>query len=417
MNNLIIIFISLLFSAFFSGMEIAFISANKLRFELDKKKKSLPTVFLNFLFKNPQQFISTLLVGNNIALVIYGLQMAVLLKSPLAQVSTNAVFITLAQTIIATIIVLFSGEFLPKTIFRINSNLWLKFFSIPLWLCYIILYPVSKIISSLSVLILKIFGLNDIKTKNRYSLNRTDLDFWVQESIENAEDEEIEHEVKIFQNALDFSSVKLKDCMVPRTEVVAFDKNITIDILKAKFIETGFSKILIYDETIDNIIGYIHSSELFKNAVEWREHIQTIPIVPETMPANKLLQLLTQQKKSMAVVVDEFGGIAGIVTLEDIMEEIFGEIEDEHDSNNLIYKKNNDTEYILSGRLEIDFVNQQFSLDIPEADNYVTIAGYILEYFQDFPKINETIVIDKFYFKILRVTNNKIELVNLQIRT
>jgi CBS domain containing-hemolysin-like protein len=416
MNSIIIILLSLIFSAFFSGMEIAFISANKLRYEIDKKNKNIAVVFLNVLFKNPQQFISTLLVGNNVALVIFGLQMAVLLEAPLSKIYSNAIFVTFSQTIISTIIVLFTGEFLPKTIFRINSNLWLKFFSVPLWLCYVCLYPLSKFVTLLSYGLFYLFGQKVTMSSKKQTLNRTDLDFWVQESIENvADNEEIEHEVKIFQNALDFSSVKLKDCMVPRTEVVAVDHETSVEKLKSIFFDTGFSKILVYQTDIDNVLGYIHSSEMFVVTSSWEEHIQTMPIVPETMPASKLLAQLMQQKKSMAVVVDEFGGTAGIVTLEDIMEEIFGEIEDEHDNNKLVSKQLASGDYILSGRLEIDAVNQQYGLEIPESDNYVTIAGFILHHYQDFPKVNETIKIENYQIRILRVTLNKIELVNLKV--
>ncbi len=416
MTNILIVLFSLLLSGFFSGMEIAFVTANKLRFEIDKKNKSLSSVFLSLPFKNPQQFISTILVGNNIALVIFGLKIAALLEQPLSIVSSNAIFITISQTIISTIIVLFTGEFIPKTIFRINPNLWLKVFAIPLWLCYIILYPISMITTWISIIILRIMGVKNPNLGESEGLNRTDLDFWVQESIENiAENEEIEHEVKIFQNALDFSNVKIKDCMVPRTEVVALEESTDLDTLKNKFIETGFSKIIIYKENIDDVVGYIHSSEMFSNADNWKENIQDSAIVPETMPAKKMLETLMQKKKSMAVVVDEFGGTAGIVTLEDIMEEIFGEIEDEHDNKKLISKKLADNEFILSGRQEISSVNQDFDLNIPESENYQTIAGFILNHYQDFPKVNEIINIEQFHFRIIKVTNNKIELVNLKI--
>lgn len=415
LNTIIIILVCLLFSAFFSGMEIAFVSANKLRFELDRKAKKGTMFFLNPLIKHPQQLISTLLVGNNIALVVYGLQMAILLEPFIALISTNALFVTVSQTIVATILILFTGEFLPKTIFRVNPNLWLNVFAFPLWFFYYLLYPIALLATSLSVLMLRIIGIKKGKDIGLNELNRTDLDYWVQESIDNVSDaEEIENEVKIFQKALDFSSVKLKDCMVPRTEVVAFDENTSADELKSKFIETGYSKIPIYRKNIDNVIGYIHSSEMFKKQDEWQPNINTMPIVPETMHASKLLAKLMKEKKSMAVVVDEFGGTSGIVTLEDIMEEIFGEIEDEHDTNRLIAKKIGTGEFLLSGRLEIDTVNRQFGLDIAEDDSYVTIAGYILHHHQDFPKINDRIEIENYLFRIVRVANNKIELVQLK---
>ncbi len=310
---------------------------------------------------------------------------------------------------------LFTGEFIPKTIFRINPNLWLKLFSIPLFIMYIFLYPISKISTFISILFLRITGLKfDNKTKKN-TLSRIDLDYWIQESIENIpENAEMENEVKIFQNALDFSSVRLRDCIVPRTEIVAIEESDTIELLKTKFIESGHSKIPVYREDIDNIIGYIHSSELFKKPKNWTDNINEIAIVPETMAANKLLSLFIQQKKNMAVVVDEFGGTAGIVTLEDIMEEIFGEIEDEHDSNNYIAKQINENEYVLSGRLEIDIINEQFGLNIEESNDYVTIAGFILHHYQDFPKLNQDIVINNYHIKILKVSNNRIDLIRLK---
>jgi CBS domain containing-hemolysin-like protein len=416
MSEVVIIVLSLLLSAFFSGMEIAFVSSNKLRFELDRKTKSPSFLFLNVLFKNPQQFLSTLLVGNNIMLVIYGLQMAKLLAEPLSYISPNAAFVTISQTVISTIIVLVTGEFLPKTIFRVNPNLWLRIFAFPLWFFYILLYPAATFTTALAIGILRLFGVKQAGKVSPKSFNRTDLDYWVQESVVNSdENEEIGNEVKIFQNALEFSNVKLKDCMVPRPEIIALSENATIEELKETFIEKGLSRIIIYKENIDNVIGSIHIAEMFKDAEHWKQHINPLPIAAEIMPASKLLAQLMQQRKSMAMVVDEFGGTAGIVTMEDIMEEIFGEIEDEHDSNSLISQKLKDNEYLLSGRLEIDSVNHQYDLDIPESDSYVTVAGFILHHYQDFPKLNEVIKIDKFSFRILRVTNNKIELVNLKI--
>lgn len=416
MNTLVLIIVALASSGFFSGMEIAFISANKLRFELDKKSNSITYLLLDVLFKNPQQFISTLLVGNNIALVVYGLQMAKLLESPLNVLYPNPVFVTVAQTILSTLVVLFTAEFIPKTLSRLNPNLWLKVFSLPLFLSYVLLYPISKIATAISMIILKIGGVKIDKTLAENSFNRNDLDFLVQESIDNIpKNKEIDHEVKIFQNALDFSEVRLRECMVPRTEIIAIEENTSLAELKNKFIETGLSKILVYKDNIDNIIGYIHTAEMFKNAENWKDSISPVAIVPETMPASKLLKQFMQQKRHIAVIVDEFGGIAGIVTLEDVIEEIFGEIEDEHDSIKLISRKLNENEFLLSGRLEIDAVNEIFNLNLPESDSYVTVAGFILEQYQNFPKLNENIVIDNFEFKILRVSNNKIELVKLKL--
>ncbi|MCC8134185.1 MAG: hemolysin family protein [Tannerellaceae bacterium] len=416
MNAWTYILISLAFSAFFSGVEIAFISSNKLRYELDKKRKTFSSKILDIFYNNPNQFISTMLVGNNIALVIYGLQMAIILEPYIAKVVSNGALIVLIQSLISTILILFTAEFIPKTIFKINPNFSLSLFAVPLYIFYIILYPISRFSSLISFGILRLFGAKNLDDSSDRTLGRVDLDHYLQQSREDGKkNSDMDTEVKIFQNALDFSSVRLRDCIVPRTEIVACDTHSSIEELKAKFIETGLSKILVYNENIDDIIGYIHSSELFKNPEDWTQHINTISIVPETMAANKLMKMLMGEKKSLAVVVDEFGGTAGIVTLEDLVEEIFGEIEDEHDTKSHVAKQTGENEYVLSGRIEIDTVNEMFSLDLPESDDYVTVAGFILHSYQKFPKLNETITIDKFIFKILKVTATKIELVKLKI--
>lgn len=417
MEILFNILVSLAFSAFFSGMEISYVSANKLRFELDKKDKSLTSKILDVFFHNPNQFISTMLVGNNIALVVYGLQMAILLEPWIAQFVDQEALIVLIQSIISTILILFTGEFIPKTIFKIDPNFFLRLFALPLYLIYILLYPISKFSSLLSFLILRIAGVKNLKDSGVYTLGKVDLDYFIQQSIEDApQDSEMDTEVKIFQNALEFSNVKVRDCIVPRTEIVACDKEVSTDELRSRFIETGLSKILIYDENIDNIIGYIHSSELFKHPDNWLEQLCKVSIVPETMAANKLMRVLMQEKKSLAVVVDEFGGTSGIVTLEDLVEEIFGEIEDEHDMKREVVRKVSENEYLLSGRMEIDTLNEMFGLDLPESDDYVTIAGLILHYYQKFPKLNESIEYGKYTFKIVKATATKIELVRMKVR-
>ena len=417
MEILFNILVSLAFSAFFSGMEISYVSANKLRFELDKKDKSLTSKILDVFFHNPNQFISTMLVGNNIALVVYGLQMAILLEPWIAQFVDQEALIVLIQSIISTILILFTGEFIPKTIFKIDPNFFLRLFALPLYLIYILLYPISKFSSLLSFLILRIAGVKNLKDSGVYTLGKVDLDYFIQQSIEDApQDSEMDTEVKIFQNALEFSNVKVRDCIVPRTEIVACDKEVSTDELRSRFIETGLSKILIYDEKIDNIIGYIHSSELFKHPDNWLEQLCKVSIVPETMAANKLMRVLMQEKKSLAVVVDEFGGTSGIVTLEDLVEEIFGEIEDEHDMRREVARKVSENEYLLSGRMEIDTLNEMFGLDLPESDDYVTIAGLILHYYQKFPKLNESIEYGKYTFKIVKATATKIELVRMKVR-
>ncbi len=397
-------------------MEISYVSANKLRLELDKKDKSLTSKILDVFFHNPNQFISTMLVGNNIALVVYGLQMAILLEPWIAHFVDQEALIVLIQSIISTILILFTGEFIPKTIFKIDPNFFLRLFAVPLYIIYIVLYPVSKFSSLLSFLILKLAGVKNLKDSGVYTLGKVDLDYFIQQSIEDApQDSDMDTEVKIFQNALEFSNVKVRDCIVPRTEIVACDKNVTTDELRSRFIETGLSKILIYDDNIDNIIGYIHSSELFKHPDHWLEQLCKVSIVPETMAANKLMRVLMQEKKSLAVVVDEFGGTSGIVTLEDLVEEIFGEIEDEHDMKREVARKISENEYLLSGRMEIDAINEMFGLDLPESDDYVTIAGLILHYYQKFPKLNESIEYGKYTFKIVKATATKIELVRMKV--
>lgn len=409
-----IIIISLILSAFFSGMEIAFVSSNKLRMELDRKNNGVSSRLIDFFYRHSEQYISTMLVGNNIVLVIYGIKMAELLDPVFASFIHNNFAVSLMQTICATIIVLITGEFLPKTIFKANPNLWLRIFAPVLAVFYVILYPITILATFLSRLILSIFKAYSPKS-GQQSLNKADLDYLINETLESHEsDVEIENDVKLFQNALDFSSVKIRDCIVPRTEIIALpEEGTTLDDLKNTFVSTGYSKILIYKDTIDNIIGYFHAANIFKQPDNWRELLLKMPIVPETMAANKLMDIFMQEKKSIAVVVDEFGGTAGIVTLEDIMEEIFGEIEDEHDNREYTAKQINEHEYVLSGRLEIDAANSQFELGIPESDNYITVAGYILYHYQKFPKLNETIRIDNFTFKVLAAHNNRIDLVKL----
>lgn len=357
-----------------------------------------------------------MLVGNNISLVIYGLLMAEVMTPPLQTVFGNQFFITLVQTVLATAIVLITGEFLPKTIFRINPNLWLRVFSWLLFFFYFGLYPISRFSTWLSLGLLKLFGVEISLTTQENVFSRIDLNFLLQENSDNHQSEkDLENEVKIFQNALDFSKVKLRDCSVPRTEIIALEYDTTVETLKETFIETGLSKIPIYKGSIDNIVGYIHSSEMFEHQKDWKKQINPIPIVPENMAAQKLMKIFMLEKKSIAVVVDEFGGTAGIITLEDIMEEIFGEIEDEHDSYDYVAEQTGETEFLFSGRLEVKMANAKFNLEFPESDNYETIAGFILFNHQHFPKLNEVIRIDKFTVKCVKVTNNRIELVRVGI--
>ena len=409
--------VTMAFSGFFSGMEIAFVSSNKLRLEMEKENNdNITNRILSIFYRNSNDFISTLLVGNNIALVVYGILMAQLIKGFLFNFFGDGLLLVLVETILSTLIILVTGEFLPKTLFKINPNATLEWFAIPAFLCYIILYPISKVSSHFSFLILKMFGAKIKKDNKNKSFTKVDLDYFIQSSIDNThEKENIDDEVKIFQNALDFSSIKVRDCMIPRTEIVAVATNCPLEELKSVFIESGNSKILVYKDNIDKIIGYIHSSEMFKDAENWMDHIRQMPIVPETMQAQKLMKIFMQQKKSLAVVVDEFGGTSGIVSLEDLVEEIFGEIEDEHDNTSYIAKEIGEDEYILSARLEIENVNKQFGLNLPESDEYVTIGGLILNEYQSFPKLHEVIKLGNYEFKIIKISTTKIELIKLKV--
>ena len=410
------IIVTMVFSAFFSGMEIAFVTSNRMLAEMDKEKNGLSQRLLSVFYHHPNNFVSTMLVGNNIALVIYGILIAKFFDNTIFR-GMEAAFTVPADTILSTIIVLFTGEFLPKTLFKSNPNRLLTVFAIPAYVCYVVLWPISKFATSLSRMLLRVIGVRMSKESVDEAFTKVDLDYLVQSSIDNAKSEDdIEDEVKIFQNALDFTDTKVRDCMVPRTEINAVDTdNCSIDDLKQKFIESGNSKLIVYESDIDHIIGYIHSSELFKNPVNWRDGIRTMPFVPETMAASKLMQTFLQQKKSLGVVVDEFGGTSGIVSLEDIVEEIFGEIEDEHDNAKYIAKKTSDGEFILSARLEIDKVNDRFDLDLPKSDEYMTVGGLILHYYQSFPKLNEIVKVGRFEFKIIKNTMTKIELVRLKV--
>ena len=417
MTNLIIgLIVTMAFSAFFSGMEIAFVSSNRLRAEMDREKNGLAQRAIDVFYRHPNNFVSTMLVGNNIALVVYGILFANIFDATLFYPLSDGMRVT-ADTLLSTVVVLFTGEFLPKTIFKSNPNTMLTVFALPAYICYLVLYPISRFATLLSRGLLRIIGVKIPKEIDDKEFTKVDLDYLVQSSIDNAKDEdEIEEEVKIFHNALDFADTKVRDCMVPRTEIDAIDiDDCTLEELKSKFIESGHSKIIVYREDIDHIIGYIHSSEMFKHVSDISKHIQEMPYVPETMAARKLMQIFLQQKKSLGVVVDEFGGTSGIVSLEDIVEEIFGDIEDEHDNTKYVAKQLSDGDYMLSARLEIEKVNELFDLNLPESDDYMTVGGLILHEYQSFPKLNEIVKIGRFEFKIIKNTMTKIELVRLKV--
>lgn len=417
MDIIIELIITMAFSAFFSGMEIAFVSSNKLRFEMEKSN-NFSTKILTVFYQNPNNFISTMLVGNNIALVIYGILMAEIIEKHLLYgIIKSEALMVVVQTIISTLIILITGEFMPKTLFKINPNFTLKILCVPTYICYLVLYPISRFSSFLSTSILRLAGKKIKKEDSEKAFSKVDLDYLIESSIDESQKEnEIEPEIQIFRNALDFSSIKVKDCMIPRTEIIAVETGTPKKEIMSVFIESGLSKIIVYRDNIDNIIGYIHSSEMFGSTEEWEKNIKSIPVVPESMGANKVMQLLMQQKKSLAVVVDEFGGTSGIISLEDIVEELLGDIEDEHDNKNIVAKELNENEYILSGRLEIEEINEKFDLNLPESDEYQTLGGLIINEFQRIPKPHEKIVIDRFQFNIIKATSTKIELVKLKIQ-
>ena len=408
--------IVILFSALFSGMEIAFVSSNKLLLGIDLNERSTTSYIINKFYTNSNNFISRLLVGNNIVLVIYGMLMAELLNATILKNFSDANSLLL-ETIISTIIIILTGEFVPKALFRINPNRSLKRFAVFIYPLYILLYPLARFTTLCSTFLLRLLNIR-IKDETRdTTFSKRELNHLIQSSIESAEEDEetIDNDVLIFQNALDFSNIKVRDCLVPRTEIDAVEVNTPLSELKSVFIESGHSKIVVFKDNIDNIIGYIHSSELFRMGKKWQQKICKMPFVPETLSAQKLMKTLMQQKKSLAVVIDEFGGTSGIVSLEDLVEEIIGEIEDEHDNPNLIAKSLGNKEYLLSGRLEIERINEMFDLEIPESDEYQTLGGYILAHHQRFPQLNESITIGDYRIQSIKQHSTKIELVKLTL--
>ena len=408
--TLSVILICLLLSAFFSGMEIAFLTSNKLRIEIDKSKKGVTQALIDLFISHSGMYITTLLVGNNVVMVIYGIFMSDLLVKQFEFLHLSIGVELFVETLVSTLIILVFAEFLPKTVFRLRSNLFLKLFSVPVFLFYLLLFPLSYFSVWLGGWLLRIFTGRKLghKEPNR-AFGKVDLNNLIEEGEVNARQEEEMHEIKLFRNALDFSEVKLRECIVPRPDVVALSIDSSIEELTQLFIDTGLSRILIYKESIDDIIGYVHISTLFKDPPTIAKALSRVLIVPETMSAQRLLNLFIRDQKSVAVVVDEFGITAGIVTIEDIMEEIFGEIEDEHDHLNLKEVMISEQEYIFSGRLEVDYLNEKYHLDLEEREEYETLAGLVLYFNQSIPQEGETIVVNDLTFKILSVKNARIE--------
>ena len=418
MTWLIISIVSLAFSALFSGTEIAFVTAERVRVEIDIKREGVIGSIINRFYNNAEFFISSILVGNNVMLVIYGMGAAYFLDPWVKTVTDNEALQLTLQSLISTGVILLVGEFLPKAIFRINPNTSLRYFAIPIYIFYMLFYPISLFATWLSTVLMKLFGVKGKKAKLGL-ISVGDLNDYLEETIDNMEEkkEEVETEVKIFQNALDFSTTHLRDCMIPRNEIVAIDINdTTTEELSDLFTRTGRSKILVYDNEIDNIIGYIHVSELFDTSADWKQRLKEVIFAPETLLANKMMKRLLQEKRSIAVVIDEFGGVAGIVTLEDLVEEIFGDIQDEHDKSKLVMKQTAPDQYEMSGRAEISRINEDFSLDIPENDEYQTLAGYILSSTGSIPPQGAVVILPPYEFRILKKSANRLELIQLTVK-
>lgn len=418
MNGIVIIILAIVLSAFFSGMEMAFLASNKLRIELDRKQGAFGSEIIKLFTNNPGQYIATLLIGNNIALVVYGLVFTKLLTPPLSGIIESDLVILIINTLISTALILFVAEFMPKTIFIISPNFFLKFLSIPTLFFFFLFYPISKVTLAASNLFIRIFFKIKSNDRNQENIifSKVDLDHFVNMSKQlNESSEPDHHNIRIFQNALDFSNVKLRECMIPRTEIEAVERMSSVEQLKEKFIQTRLSRILVYQDTIDNIIGYFELKDIFKNPSDITSAIRKLAIVPESMPASKLLKLFAAEKKNIALVVDEFGGTSGMVTMEDVLEEIVGDIEDEHDVNELIEKVLSNNEYLLSGRLEIDYLNEKYQLNLPEKDDFETLAGMILFYYGSIPVNNDVIRIGNKVIKVLKATTTRLELVSLRV--
>ncbi len=404
--------ITLVFSAFFSGVEIAFVSANKLKLEIDKTSGKFPSNIINFFSKNESDFITTMLLGNNISLVVYGIVMTKILTPKFSIYTDSDIILLLIQTAITTIIVLITAEFLPKVIFRIYSNQTLKIFSIPIFICFILLRPITILFIKLSNFILRLF-LKQRVINNKSVFNKIDLDEYLGDLRSVNTKDENTVDVEMLQNALELSNKKVRECMIPRTEIIALDMQSSIDALREKFIQTKLSKILIFKHSIDNIIGYVHSSDLFNNPQHIKSVLLPIPIVPESMLLIEILNIFIEENKGISLVVDEFGGTSGIITIEDVTEEIVGEIVDEHDSDEITDQQISDNEFLFAARLDVSMVNKKYNLDLPESDEYETLAGLILSQCEDIPKKGEVLEIEKFIVTIKEVDDRSIHTIHL----
>jgi putative hemolysin len=410
-----IILFSLLSSAFFSGMEIAYVSSNRVNLEIEKNQSGLIPKTLSIITQNPSRFIATMLIGNNFALVIYGIFMGQFIFDNMPYInlaSLNELSALLIQTTISTFVILIAAEFIPKVIFQIYSNLFMKIFAIPAYVFYQLFYPITSLVTIISSFILKrFFKVNDISSENSFS--KLELENYIESEIENS-NENLDTEIEIFQNALELSEIKARDIMVPRAEVIAIDELMDLKKVKEILIQTGLSKIPVYKDSIDNIIGYLHSFDFLKKPDNLKDFILPIEFIPEPMIVNDVLKRLTRQRKSIAVVIDEYGGTSGIITVEDIIEELFGEIEDEHDNYDYYEKKISENLFEFSARLEIEYLNKMHNLDLPESESYDTLGGLIVFNKEEIPNIDDEIIIDKYSIKITEATSSKIEKVLLK---
>ena len=406
---------TIIFSAFFSGVEIAFISSNKLQLELDKGSEKISSRVISFFSRNESNFITTMLIGNNVSLVIYGIVMAKLLTPYLQYFALNSYSLLFAQTIVSTTIILISAEFLPKSIFKIYANKTLRIFSLPIFCFFILFRPFAWIFMQASKIIIKLF-FGQTLTESKQFFNKTDLDEYLHHINTNSKQDSSNVEVEMLQNTLELSAKKVRECMIPRTEIIALNINSSIEELKDKFIETKLSKILIYKNNIDNVVGYVHSSDLFRNPRNIRSLLLPIPFVPETMYAMQLLSDFIDGNKGVALVVDEFGGTSGMLTIEDVTEEIVGEIDDEHDINLQLVEKINDFEFSILARLDVIAINKDFNLNLPESDEYETIAGLVLHYLENIPKANDVIELDEYKITIKEVDDRSVIKVHLLVK-
>lgn len=415
LSVVIIIITTLVFSAFFSGMEIAFVSSNKLKLEIEKKQGRTYNYIIDVFLKDSGQYITTILVGNNIALVIYSMSMSVLLNAIAShygiRTGDGSVIV---ETLISTVVIIFTAEFIPKAMFRNNPNFFMRILTVPVYFFYLLLYPVARFSTWLSMLILRMVGLKVSRDKSMKGFDRVDLAHLLEQTQENEDSKAEDNEIKLFRNALDFSGLLVRDCMVHRVDIEAVDILCDIKELTRKFIETNYSRIFVYDGSIDNIIGYVNTKSLFTDPASIQEILMDVDYVPESLSAQKLLSKLIKNKRAIAVVIDEYGGTAGIVSMEDVLEEIFGEIEDEHDSQDLVEKVTPKGEYILSCRLEVDYLNEKYNLGIPESDEYDTLAGYIIFFYEGIPAQGELISRDGLEIRVLRINGSKLELARVR---